>query len=105
MSDKTNRQFVAEKRNNFVKFCRECLKKRGNNKRYAEFEAKLKELEGLDINVFITGIVETMVPHKSAPLAYVKKMLYDHKLTEADFEPSELDKCSRYIECFIDVVC
>ena len=100
----TNREFLLEKRKNFVKFCKESLSKHKNDERFKKFNDKLGQLEALNIELFITAIVEQMLPHKADPSQYVLKVLGENSVSKADLTPDELNKCVKYIECFIAVV-
>ena len=100
----TNAAFLTEKRHNFVKFVREAIQKRTTASKLAKFQNKLVELEHLEISLFITAIVETMVSYKANPDHYVLKMLNENGLSDADISNDELAKAARYISCFIDIV-
>ena len=100
----TNREFLTQKRDNFIKFCSEALNKNKKDARFNKFNEKLSQLKALNIELFITAIVETMIPYKAEPAQYVLKALGENSLTAADLTPDELNKCSRYVQCFIEVV-
>ena len=100
----TNREFLIQKRDNFIKFCSEALNKNKKDARFNKFNDKLAQLKSLNIELFITAIIETMLPYKVEPVQYVLKALGENGLTAADLTPDELQKCGRFVECFISVV-
>ena len=100
----TNREFLIQKRENFVKFCSEALNKNKKDQRFNKFNDKLSQLKSLNIELFITAIIETMLPYKAEPVKYVLKALGENGLTAADLTSEELNKCARYVQCFIEVV-
>ena len=100
----TNREFLIQKRDNFIKFCSEALNKNKKDQRFNKFIDKLSQLKSLNIELFITAVIETMLPYKAEPVKYVLKALGENGLTAADLTPDELNKCARYVECFISVV-
>ena len=100
----TNREFLIQKRDNFVKFCSEALNKNKKDQRFNKFNDKLSQLKSLNIELFITAVIETMLPYKAEPVKYVLKALGENGLTAADLTSDELNKCARYVQCFIEVV-
>ena len=100
----TNREFLIQKRDNFVKFCSEALNKNKKDQRFNKFNDKLSQLKSLNIELFITAVIETMLPYKAEPVKYVLKALGENGLTAADLTSEELNKCARYVQCFIEVV-
>ena len=100
----TNREFLIQKRENFIKFCSEALNKNKKDQRFNKFNDKLSQLKSLNIELFITAVIETMLPYKAEPVKYVLKALGENGLTAADLTPDELNKCARYVQCFIEVV-
>ena len=100
----TNREFLIQKRENFIKFCLEALNKNKKDQRFNKFNDKLSQLKSLNIELFITAVIETMLPYKAEPVKYVLKALGENGLTAADLTSDELQKCGRYVLCFIEVV-
>ena len=92
----TNKEFLIEKRDAFIKFCEGVLKGKKAD--------KLQQLRSLNIELFITAIVEQMIPYKETPSAYVLKMMAEEGMDSSLFKADELAKAARYISCFISVV-
>ena len=102
----TNREFLTQKRDNFIKFCSEALNKnkRINKEKNAKFNDKLEQLRTLNVELFITAIVENMINYKDHPEDYVIKMLKEEGLDKTDLTAEELAKAGRFILCFVTIV-
>jgi len=99
----TNDAFLRSKLTNFVQFLRSVLKKHLKSTRYAEFDKKIGELEGVDTAAFLVHILHEMKPYKSAPSQYVAKLLKAEDVDPALLTPDEVARMARYVTCFIEV--
>ena len=101
---KTNDAFLREKLNNFANFLEGLVKSRPRDKRTADAHAKIQELRTIDTAVFLLHITNDMLPYKKNVRAYVAKMLADDGSSVDELKKEELDKLTRYITMFIDIV-
>ena len=101
---KTNDVFLREKLNNMSVFLEGLLKSRPRDKRTADAHAKIQELRTMDTAVFLLHITNDMLPYKKNVRAYVAKMLADDGSSVDELKKEELDKLTRYITMFIDIV-
>ena len=100
----SNREFLQTKRSNFVKFVKQVVAKHKNHAKFASFNKKIADLEIVSMDLFVTAIVDTMVPFKENPIGFVTKVLQENGVESSDLTPEELTKLGLYIECFISVV-
>ena len=100
----TNRDFLSQKRHNFVTFIKDAVAKRKKDVRYNKFIDKISTFESISMDLFVAAIVEQMVPYSKDPMAFVSKILHENELTTADLTTEELNKVKLYVECFISVV-
>lgn len=103
MSQINNAQFLTEKRSNFIKFISDIINKK-SNKKYAKLTDKLEQLRALNIELFITAVIESILPYKSNPQNYIIKMLQDEGIDKDELTADELAKAARYILCFCQIV-
>ena len=101
---KTNDAFLREKLNNFATFLEGLVKSRPRDKRNADAHAKIQELRTIDTAVFLLHITQDMLPYKQNVRAYVAKMLSDDGSSVDELKKEELEKLTRYITMFIDIV-
>lgn len=101
---KTNDAFLREKLNNFANFLDGLVKARPHNKRRVNAHAKIDELRTIDTGVFLLHITNDMLPYKQNVKAYVAKMLAEDGSCADELKPDELQKLTRYIHMFIDIV-
>ena len=101
---KTNDAFLREKLNNFANFLEGLVKSRPRDKRNANAHAKIQELRTIPTEVFLLHISNDMLPYKKNVRAYVAKMLSDDGSSVDELKKDELDKLTRYITMFIDIV-
>ena len=101
---KTNDAFLREKLNNFATFLEGLVKSRPRDKRNADAHAKIQELRTIDTTVFLLHITNDMLPYKQNVRAYVAKMLSDDGSSIDELKPNELERLTRYITMFIDIV-
>ena len=101
---KTNDAFLREKLNNFATFLEGLVKSRPRDKRTAEAHSKIQELRTIDTAVFLLHITQDMLPYKQNVRAYVAKMLSDDGSSVDELKKEELEKLTRYITMFIDIV-
>ena len=103
---KTNDAFLREKLNNFANFLEGLIKSRPKDKRTVDAHAKIQELRTIDTAVFLLHITQDMLPYKNNIPAYVSKMLSDDgsSIDELKKVDGALDKLTRYIQMFIDLV-
>ena len=104
MAAQTNDGFIREKLVNFVNFLTKCLEKRMHHTRFQEFAKKLDELRNVDTGHFVLYITEKMVPHKENPGVYILRLLTENDIQMTDLKNDELEKLTRYVSCFIEVV-
>lgn len=101
---KTNDAFLREKLNNFANFLEGLIKSRPKDKRTVDTHAKIQELRTIDTAVFLLHITQDMLPYKNNIPAYVSKMLSDDGSSVDELKKDELDKLTRYITLFIELV-
>ena len=101
---KTNDAFLREKLNNFANFLEGLVKSRPRDKRTADAHAKIQELRTIDTTVFLLHITNDMLPYKQNVRAYVAKMLSDDGSSIDELKKEELERLTRYITMFIDIV-
>jgi len=99
----SNDAFLKAKLHNFVEYLKTILKKHLKNARYAEFEKKIQELDGVDTANFIVHVLTDMSPYKSNVGLYVAKLLKENDVEASLLTPDELTKLGRYVTCFIEV--
>ena len=101
---KTNDAFIRQKLQNFALFLEGLVKSRPRDKRTADAHAKIQELRTIDTAVFLLHITQDMLPYKQNVRAYVAKMLADDGSSIDELKPNELEKLTRYITMFIEIV-
>ena len=101
---KTNNAFLREKLNNFATFLEGLIRSRPKDKRTADAHAKIQELRTIDTAVFLLHITQDMLPYKLNVRAYVSKMLADDGSSVDELKKDELEKLTRYITMFIEIV-
>ena len=101
---KTNDVFLREKLNNFASFLEGLIRSRPKDKRAADAHAKIQELRTIDTAVFLLHITQDMLPYKKNVRAYVTKMLADDGSSVDELKKDELEKLTRYITMFIEIV-
>ena len=101
---KTNNAFLREKLNNFATFLEGLIRSRPKDKRTADAHAKIQELRTIDTAVFLLHITQDMLPYKKNVRAYVTKMLADDGSSVDELKKDELEKLTRYITMFIEIV-
>ena len=101
---KTNDAFLRQKLQSFSTFLEGLVKSRPRDKRNADAHAKIQELRTIDTAVFLLHITQDMLPYKQNVRAYVSKMLSDDGSSVDELKKEELDKLTRYITMFIDIV-
>ena len=101
---KTNNAFLREKLNNFATFLEGLIRSRPKDKRTADAHAKIQELRTIDTAVFLLHITQDMLPYKKNVRAYVSKMLADDGSSVDELKKDELEKLTRYITMFIEIV-
>ena len=101
---KTNDAFLREKLNNFASFLEGLVASRPKDKRQPAAMSKINELRTIDTAVFLLHITNDMLPYKNNVKAYVAKMLEADGSAVDELKPPELDKLTRYIQLFIDIV-
>ena len=101
---KTNNAFLREKLNNFATFLEGLIRSRPKDKRTADAHAKIQELRTIDTAVFLLHITQDMLPYKKNVRAYVSKMLADDGSSVDELKKDELEKLTRYITMFIELV-
>ena len=101
---KTNDAFLWGKLNNFATFLEGLVKSRPCDKRNADAHAKIQELRTIDTAVFLLHITQDMLPYKQNVRAYVAKMLSDDGSSIDELKKEELERLTRYITMFIDIV-
>ena len=103
-ASKTNDAFMREKLQNFATFLESLVKSRKRDQRHADAMAKIAELRTLDTAVFLMHITQDMLPYAKNVRAYVAKMLADDGSSIDELTPPELEKLTRYITMFIEIV-
>jgi len=103
-ASKTNDAFMREKLQNFATFLESLVKSRKRDQRHADAMAKIAELRTLDTAVFLMHITQDMLPYAKNVRAYVAKMLTDDGSSIDELTPPELEKLTRYITMFIEIV-
>ena len=101
---KTNDAFLRAKLLNFAAFLEGLVASRPKDKRQPAALAKIQELRTIDTAIFLMHITQDMLPYKTNVKAYVAKMLADDGSSVDELKPSELEKLTRYIQLFIDIV-
>ena len=101
---KTNDAFLRGKLSNFASFLEGLVASRPKDKRQPAALAKIQELRTIDTAVFLLHITNDMLPYKNNVRAYVSKILTDDGSSVDELKPPELEKLTRYIQLFIDVV-
>ena len=103
---KTNDAFLREKLNNFATFLEGLVNSRPRDKRTVDAHAKIQELRTIPTEVFLMHISQDMLPYKNNIPAYVSKMLSDDgsSVDELKKVDGALDKLTRYIKMFIELV-
>ena len=103
-ASKTNDAFMREKLQNFATFLESLVKSRKRDQRHADAMAKIAELRTLDTAVFLMHITQDMLPYAKNVRAYVAKMLTDDGSSIDELTPPELERLTRYITMFIEIV-
>ena len=103
-ASKTNDAFMREKLQNFAAFLESLVKSRKRDQRHADAMAKIAELRTLDTAVFLMHITQDMLPYAKNVRAYAAKMLADDGSSIDELTPPELEKLTRYITMFIEIV-
>ena len=103
-ASKTNDAFMREKLRNFATFLESLVKSRKRDQRHADAMAKIAELRTLDTAVILMHITQDMLPYAKNVRAYVAKMLADDGSSIDELTPPELEKLTRYITMFIEIV-
>ena len=103
-ASKTNDAFMREKLCNFATFLESLVKTRKRDQRHADAMAKIAELRTLDSAVFLMHITQDMLPYAKNVRAYVAKMLADDGSSIDELTPPELERLTRYITMFIEIV-
>ena len=101
---KTNDAFLREKLLNFASFLEGLVASRPKDKRRDKALEKIQELRTIDTAIFLLHITNDMLPYKNNVRAYVAKMLADDGSSVDELKPPELEKLTRYIQLFIDIV-
>ena len=101
---KTNDAFLREKLQNMATMLEGLVASRPKDKRQPAALAKIQELRTIDTAIFLLHITNDMLPYKNNVRAYVAKMLADDGSSVDELKPPELEKLTRYIQLFIDIV-
>ena len=99
----TNANFIKEKLNNFIVYCKNVLINKVKSDKQEELFKNLETLKNIEITQFIQHVLMEMSPYKSNTLAYIDKMLEGSQLTKSDLTNEEYIKLGKYISCFITV--
>ena len=106
---KTNDAFLREKLQNMATMLEGLVASRyapegKKDKRRDKALEKIQELRTIDTAIFLLHITNDMLPYKNNVRAYVAKMLADDGSSVDELKPPELEKLTRYIQLFIDIV-
>ena len=96
-----NIDFIKQKLNNFIKFCRDQISIKSLTGNYLK---KLEELENVDINHFVQWIIMELKPYKDNLHAFVVKTMEEANVKIDTLTKDEYNKIVRYLQCFIDYV-